>query len=147
MSGSEVANVVLTADVVLITEDHFLPLVRRRKNPYKDYWALPGGKMDVRDRSIAETAEREMREETGLMVWVGAITGVYSDIDRDPRGRYISVAFLASVAGGELRAGDDAADVAWFSCSSLPALAFDHKQIIRDALAFYDAALRTAREF
>jgi 8-oxo-dGTP diphosphatase len=108
-----------------------LLLIRRGKPPFAGTWALPGGFLDI-DEDLQTCAERELVEETGL-------TGLYLEqlctfgtVDRDPRERVISVAYLALAPVGELRvqAGDDAADARWFRLDALPALAFDHAEIV-----------------
>ena len=120
-----------TADVVVIREGKVL-LIRRRNPP--PGWALPGGFVDYGE-AIESAAVRELREETGLTAVSLRLLGVYSAPDRDPRFHTITTAFLADTEG-ELRAGDDASEAAWFRLSELPSeIAFDHRRIIADALA------------
>ena len=89
--------------------------------------------MDM-DETASDAAIRELEEETGLVVSQVSQIGAYSDVQRDPRGRVVTVAFFASVAtASKLAASDDAADAQWFSLDQLPELAFDHQQIIADA--------------
>jgi len=123
----------VAVDVVVVGRDGSIVLVRRGKEPFKGMWALPGGFVEYGE-TVEEAAKREVREETGLEIAIIGLVGVYSRPDRDPRGHVISIAFLAEEVGGELRAGTDAADVGRFR--EIPAeLAFDHAEIIRDALA------------
>lgn len=124
-------KVILTADVIIENEDGSIVLVKRKNKPYKKEWSLPGGKMDD-DETIEQTAVREVREETGLEIYLKKIIGVYSQPDRDPRGRYVSVAFLAKITGGKLEAGSDAADIITTHDFSERKLAFDHNQILQD---------------
>jgi len=122
----------VAVDVVLLREDGSLVLVKRGREPFKGYWALPGGFVRWGE-TVEEAAVREAGEETGLEVELRGLVGVYSRPDRDPRGHVISVAFLAVEVGGELRAASDAAEVRCFR--ELPAeLAFDHAGIIGDAI-------------
>jgi 8-oxo-dGTP diphosphatase len=99
-------------------------------------WALPGGFLDVeKDRTIAHTAARELREETGLKVSPGDLREVasYSQINRDPRERVISIAHYVLVKLAAVQADTDADKAAWFTRSAIPSLAFDHDKILRDA--------------
>ena len=101
-------------------------------------WALPGGFLDVeKDKTIAHTAARELKEETGLKLSVKAFTevGTFSDIKRDPRERVITVAHYALVKLSEVEANTDAEKAEWFSLADIPSLAFDHDKILRDAFS------------
>lgn len=112
-------------------------LILRRLEPYKGYWALPGGFL-MPDETVEECVRRELREETSLEVNYFDQFRTYSTPDRDPRERVISVAFCALVRSDQVRVqgGDDAAAARWFSARLTPVLAFDHQQIIDDALVF-----------
>lgn len=126
----------VSADVVVLSPDgHSILLIERQRDPYAGSWALPGGFMDM-DESADEAAIRELKEETGLVVSEVAQIGAYSSVDRDPRGRVVTVAFFANASSDEIVAGDDAADARWFDLKKLPELAFDHQQIINDAQRF-----------
>lgn len=105
-------------------------LVKRRKPPHRGRMALPGG--FVGEREPLETAAlRELEEETGLHRLAAEQLCSFGDPRRDPRGRIISIAYLALVAPGQpLRAGSDASAAAWWQVDKLPRLAFDHAQII-----------------
>ncbi|HLU39462.1 MAG TPA: NUDIX hydrolase [Planctomycetota bacterium] len=112
-----------------------LLLIRRGKPPFAGRWALPGGFLDL-EEELDDAARRELREETGLHARRLVQLGAYGKRGRDPRGRTISVVFLAAAdAARRVRAGDDAGAVAWHSVAALPRLAFDHAHIVRDALA------------
>ncbi len=106
-------------------------LVRRRNPPLG--WALPGGFVDAGE-TLEAAAAREALEETGLVVRLGRQFHTYSDPARDPRRHTISTVFLAEAAG-EPRGGDDAAEARVFPLGELPALVFDHAQIVADFLA------------
>jgi 8-oxo-dGTP diphosphatase len=121
----------LTVDVVIELVDRPgrpIVLIERRHPP--PGCALPGGFVDVGE-TVEAAAVREAREETGLDVRLKRLLGVYSDPARDPRGHTVSVVFVGE-AGGEPRAGDDAARVRIVDPADPPALAFDHARIIAD---------------
>ena len=129
----------VTADCVVITNEP-LPkvlLIQRGADPFKGAWAFPGGFMNM-DETTEECAIRELEEETGLKVATVHQIGAYSKVDRDPRGRTITVAYLAIIdSPEEVKGQDDAANAAWFNLTDLPHLAFDHYDIIKDAAAVY----------
>jgi 8-oxo-dGTP diphosphatase len=126
------ATPALTTDCVVFDERGFVLLIRRKHDPFKGSYALPGGFVDVGER-VEDGCRRELREETGLQVEGLRLVGVYSDPDRDPRGHTCSVAYLARVARAEPVAGDDAAAAEWVADWRAEQLAFDHAQIIADA--------------
>lgn len=107
-------------------------LIKRGVEPFIGKWALPGGFLKM-DETARESAERELKEETSLDAAYLEQFHAYSNPDRDPRERVITIAYLALVKISEVRGGDDAADARWFKMSALPRLAFDHDQILRDA--------------
>jgi 8-oxo-dGTP diphosphatase len=121
----------LMVDVVIPSESGVV-LIRRDSDPFEGQWALPGGFVEVGE-TVYEAAVREAAEETGLVVELSRLVGVYSEADRDPRGHNVSVAFLASVLGGQMHAASDAAEVEVLDPSSVE-LAFDHHRIIADAM-------------
>ena len=126
-----------TADVVCVSGDRLL-VIRRGWAPFKGRLALPGGHVDKGETS-RDAAARELKEETGVEVDPRRLTfvGVYDEPDRDPRGRYVSAAYLAEVpAQVRLTAGDDAVGVRWIRLEDIircGGLAFDHAMIVRDA--------------
>ena len=112
-----------------------LLLIVRKKAPFEGCWALPGGFVEE-DETLEHAACRELEEETGLVADELRQIKAYSDPNRDPRTRVVSVAFLATVATDAIaKADSDAADARWFPLQQpLPDLAFDHDQIIKDAV-------------
>lgn len=126
----------VTADCIVITKETEpkVLLIQRGNEPYKGCWAFPGGFMDM-DETTEECAIRELEEETGLVVGQVQQIGAYSKVDRDPRGRTITVAYLALIDSPvPIKGQDDAASAQWFPLSTLPPLAFDHAEIMRDAV-------------
>lgn len=125
----------VTTDIALFTlrDDQLsILLIRRRAEPFQGCWALPGGFVDP-DECLEDCALRELAEETG-------ISGVYLEQlytfgkpGRDPRERIISVAYYALAPYEVLApvAGSDAEEVGWFALNALPALAFDHADVIQ----------------
>jgi len=114
-----------------------LLLIERSNDPYKGCWALPGGFVDL-DEDLHTAAMRELLEETGIRVTEMTQLGAWGKPGRDPRGRNIGIAYMATITPEEARAaqaGDDAAAAAWHPVSNLPPLAFDHDDIVRYALA------------
>lgn len=112
-------------------------LIQRGVDPFKGAWAFPGGFMNM-DETTEQCAIRELEEETGLRVSEVRQIGAYSKVDRDPRGRTITVAYLAIIDEPTAVTGhDDAAKAEWFLQSDLPHLAFDHYDIMQDAIRKY----------
>lgn len=111
-------------------------LIKRRNEPFKDHWAFPGGFLDMNE-TAEECAARELNEETGLKIKPKDLCqiGAFSRVDRDPRGRTISIAFCTFVDNIiDAEAADDAAEAQWFSIDELPPLAFDHEEIFNAAI-------------
>ena len=107
-------------------------LVERGMAPYKGRWAFPGGFLNM-DESAEEGALRELKEETGLEGAYIRQFHTFSDPQRDPRERVITIAYYALVRMQEVKGGDDASDARWFALDEVPPLAFDHDQILRKA--------------
>lgn len=141
MHDNTIETVRLAADVVMLAERNgqtFVLLIKRGKAPYEGLWALPGGHVDAGE-DFPEAAARELREETGLEATQLDQVGIYGAPGRDPRGRYVSVAYLAVLDRPTApTAGDDARDAHWWPVDQLEReperLAFDHAQILRDAV-------------
>ncbi|MFB8123334.1 NUDIX domain-containing protein [Streptomyces bacillaris] len=123
-----------TADVVLFAAGHVL-LIERGWDPFKNRWALPGGHVNTGESSLDASA-RELEEESGITVPTADLrqVGAFDAPDRDPRGRYVSVAYTATLpALVEPTAGDDATAARWWPLDALPDLAFDHAEIVAAA--------------
>jgi 8-oxo-dGTP diphosphatase len=129
----------VTADCIVITRESEpkVLLIQRGEEPFKGGWAFPGGFMNM-DETTEQCAVRELKEETGLQISNIQQIGAYSKVDRDPRGRTVTVAYLAVIDKPLPVLGqDDAAKAEWWSLTSLPQLAFDHDEIMKDAIARY----------
>ena len=129
----------VTGDCIVITKEvnAKVLLIQRADEPYKGCWAFPGGFLNM-DETIEQCAIRELEEETGLKVYDVHQIGAYSKVDRDPRGRTLTVAYLAIIDNPISVLGqDDAAKAEWWPLSALPQLAFDHNDIINDAYTLY----------
>jgi 8-oxo-dGTP diphosphatase len=129
----------VTVDMVALARSYDgwrVLLIRRKHDPFAGRWALPGGFLEI-DEPIEDAARRELKEETGLEV-SGPISllGVFGDPGRDPRGRTISLVYLAILPGlpPGVAGADDAAEAAWLDPSEVKELAFDHGEILHRAL-------------
>lgn len=124
----------LTVDCAVLSKKdnlwHIL-LIERKAPPYKGFWALPGGFLDMTE-TLEECARRELYEETGLTDIMLEQVHTFSGLDRDPRGRTVSVLFYGIAYDESIRpiAGDDAQKAQWFPLTDLPHLAFDHQLVI-----------------
>jgi len=125
----------LTVDGIVFRDNKFLA-IERKNDPFKGMFALPGGFVDFGE-TVENAVIREMREETSLETRVVKLVGVYSRPDRDPRGHTVSCAYLLEEMGGEVRAGDDAADIEWLTLQKPGKLAFDHNEILQDAVRLH----------
>lgn len=128
-------SIFITVDAVILQEevnDKSVLLVKRKNDPFKDQWALPGGFLEE-DETFEAGAIRELEEETGLKIDTLEQAGVVGTPGRDPRGRTISIIFFGIVNNpGKVKGNDDASDAGWFNLNNLPRLAFDHLQILKD---------------
>lgn len=125
----------LTADIFIFDEDFNFILIKRRNDPFKDYWALPGGFVEYGE-TVETAAVREAKEETSIDVELKDLVNVYSNPDRDTRGHTITVAYTAKGDLSQKKADDDACDIGIFSQNQLDEIniAFDHDKIIKDCL-------------
>ena len=108
-------------------------LIERGVEPFKGQWAFPGGFLKP-EETAEKGALRELKEETGLDAAYIDQFHTYTDPQRDPRDRVITIAYYALVRIQEVKGGDDAAKARWFSMDEVPQLAFDHDRILRDAM-------------
>ena len=108
-------------------------LIERGVELYKGRWAFPGGFLNM-DESADKGARRELKEETNLSAAYVEQFGTFSDPNRDPRERVITIAYFALVKLQDVKGGDDAAKAQWFPMDQIPQLAFDHDRILRKAM-------------
>ena len=110
-------------------------LIKRNTKPFKDYWALPGGRMDPGEK-IEQTVVREVKEETGLDVAIVSVVGDYVEkgVKDDIEYEYYPTCFIVKPVGGELRKQDsEIQEIKLFSINDLPKpLAFVHEEMIKD---------------
>jgi 8-oxo-dGTP diphosphatase len=120
-------------------------LIQRQCEPFVHRWALPGGFVRM-DETCEQAALRELDEETGIHKVYLEQLYTFSDMDRDPRERVVTVAYyaLAKLSDHQIRAATDAEDVAWFPIDHPPPLAFDHDKILEIALQRLRAKVRYA---
>ncbi|MBO7579418.1 MAG: NUDIX hydrolase [Prevotella sp.] len=107
-------------------------LIERGIEPYKGCWAFPGGFLNM-DETALQGAKRELYEETGLKNAYIHQFHAFTEVNRDPRDRVITIAYYALVRISEVKAGDDAAKAEWFPLDKVPSLAFDHDKVLRVA--------------
>lgn len=128
----------LSADCIMFGYDDKglnILLIERGIEPYKGRWSFPGGFMDM-DETIEECVAREMEEETSLKGLDYRQFYTTSKVDRDPRGRVVSVVFYVLVKKDRimLKAGDDAKNIKWFPVKDLPSMGFDHDDVFKVAV-------------
>lgn len=132
----------ITVDTVLFDmyDDDKIPkvlLIKRKNEPFKGMWAIPGGFLEI-DEELEVGAARELYEETNIEIPPNELQQVITvgRRNRDPRDRIISVVYTTVVDRYEhtVCAGDDAEDARWFQVTELPELAADHLEIVRKAL-------------
>jgi len=107
-------------------------LVKRKYDPYKGHWAVPGGFIEI-DEELADAAARELAEETGLTDVPLEQMHTFGTVGRDPRGRQITVVFtgIAETGANKVQGGDDAAEARWFDIDDLPPnIGFDHADVL-----------------
>jgi 8-oxo-dGTP diphosphatase len=135
MKEQRYKNPVPTVDII-IQKDSQILLVKRKKEPFRGLFALPGGFVNEGER-VEDAAKREAKEETSLDIELVDILGVYSDPNRDPRGHLMSTVFVGKIAHNnkaEALAQDDADEIEWINFEEVDtsSLAFDHQKIISD---------------
>ncbi len=129
------SKIFVTVDAVIVkkTPDYELLLIKRKNEPYKDCWALPGGFVDENE-DLEVAAKRELEEETQIKINALQQIGAFGKPFRDPRSHMVTVAYFGEVSESTTAiASDDAKEAQWFPIKNLPTLAFDHQEIIEQA--------------
>jgi 8-oxo-dGTP diphosphatase len=133
-------RMLVTVDALVFLKDdsknsYRVLLIQRKNNPFKGFFALPGGFVEL-DETLKDAATRELMEETGLRKVELIQLAAFDKPDRDPRDRNISIAFygFTSSNNSKISGGDDAENAEWFDLDKLPKLAFDHSDIIKYAI-------------
>jgi len=113
-------NPVPTIDIILSenSNSNKVLIIKREKDPFKDYFSLPGGFVNEGEK-VEDAVRREAEEELLVKVEPIDILGVYSDPNRDPRGHIMSITFMAKITSDELKAGDGVAELRWIEINNL----------------------------
>ena len=135
----------LATDCVIFDPIGRVLLIRRKHPPCVGSHALPGGFVKVGE-TVEEACRREVREETNIELHELTLVGVYSDVNRDPRGHIVSVAYATQLTNVALpRAGSDTTNAEWLETREVT-LGFDHARILADAKAkIFTHPIGTAR--
>src|SRR3989344_1353858 len=128
----------VTVDIVIFTiknRNLEILLVKRNLEPFKNQWAIPGGFVRI-EESLDSAAKSELQEETGVKDVYLEQLYTFGSPKRDSRGRVITVAYMALINSDKLvlEASTDVSEAKWFSIREVPALAFDHLEILSYAL-------------
>ena len=126
----------LAVDCAVFKGDRLL-LIQRKNEPFKNWYALPGGFVDVGE-TVEEACKREMMEETSVNVTNLKLIGIYSNPKRDSRGHTVTIAFIGETKSSKPKGGDDALTAQFVKGWKNLKMAFDQKQIVKDALAVKD---------
>jgi 8-oxo-dGTP diphosphatase len=127
----------VTVDMIIsndkLNKNSEFVLIRRKNEPYKNQWAIPGGFVEYGE-TTENSAIREAKEETNIDITIDKLFGVYSDPKRDPRGHTITIVYLAIGNLKKLKASSDASDGKIYSFNDIDSLelAFDHKKILKE---------------
>ena len=115
-----------TAVGAVVFKDDAVLLVQRGNPPSRGMWSIPGGRIRLGE-TLQAAAEREILEETGVVIRANAPVLVYDVIQKDDRGgvkyHYVIVDLAADYVSGEPKAGDDAADARWITADELTRIA------------------------
>lgn len=135
-----ISKIFVTVDLVMVKQtahESQILLIKRKNEPFKGCWALPGGFVDEKE-DLLKAALRELMEETRVKGADLKQIGAFGNPNRDPRGHMVSVAYFGTVPEEVIAiASDDAKEIGWFSLKKLPPLAFDHAEIISEGISRY----------
>lgn len=111
-------------------------LVKRKNNPYKDFWALTGGAL-YNDEDLEDGRNREIYEKTGLKNIEVKFSKVFGKKDRSPVMRMIAISYIGIIDASKVEIAKDTlktSNAEWFEITSIPKLAYDHNEIIEEAI-------------
>jgi len=133
-----IQNIKLAADAMVFSgkgDALQILLVRRKYEPYKGMWAIPGGFVED-DEELEAAAIRELQEETGLIVPAMTQLHTFGKVGRDSRGRTVTVTYYAftDAATQKVQGGDDAAEAEWVYVKDITEMAFDHMEMLDMAM-------------
>jgi len=133
-----VQNIKIAADAMVFSnggEYLQLLLIKRKNDPFKGMWALPGGFVED-DEELEAAAIRELEEETRLKLSAMKQLHTFGKVGRDPRGRTVSATYYAFVnaADHKVEGNDDAAEAKWVNVKDITEMAFDHMEVLEFAL-------------
>lgn len=134
-------NIYFTTDVLVFSgsfkEDLEILLIERKYPPYQNCWAIPGGFLEDNEE-IEDGAKRELLEETHIEASKITFIGNYGKVGRDTRFRTITAAYYTYfIEKPFAKADDDAKNIQWFNINNIPEMAFDHKEIVNDAIEIF----------
>ncbi|MBX2904947.1 MAG: NUDIX hydrolase [Taibaiella sp.] len=133
-----IQNIQVATDAIVLTgngDNMRLLLIKRKYDPYKGMWALPGGFVED-DEELEAAAIRELEEETGLKVNAMEQLYTFGKVGRDARGRTVTVTYFTVIddADYSVAGADDAAHAEWVPVKDITELAFDHMEMLEMAL-------------
>ena len=131
MTNTEYPDLPRVAVGAVVIHNERILLVKRGKQPAQDEWAIPGGSVELGE-TLQAAAEREIREETGVIIRAGKIIYTFDTIVKDgdrTRFHYVILDFEASYVAGEPRAGDDVLEAGWFAPDDLKTLGVNSRTL------------------
>lgn len=135
------------ANIFTIENGEFkILLVRKKREPYKGYWILPGG-IVRKDKTLEETIEDSVNNQAGLSNLVYEQCSVFSELDRVPNKRVVGVSLISIVDEIKVKLHQEKTsyEISWFSIDKLPKIGYDHSRVIDSAIAQLKGKLNQSR--
>ena len=135
------------ANIFTIENGEFkILLVRKKREPYKGYWILPGG-IVTKDKTLEETIEDNVTNQVGLSNLVYEQCSVFSELDRVPNKRVVGVSLISIVDEIKVKLHQEKTsyEISWFSIDKLPKIGYDHSRVIDSAIAQLKGKLNQSR--